>query len=277
MSLLVLHCCVWSFSSCDKQGPLSSCAAQASHWGGFSCCKTGVSATQVQSLWCVDWVAQQPVGSSQTRDQTHIHMLLYLKQITKKGQGTLLNVMWQPGWERSLRDNGYIYVWMSHSVVHLKQYRSTVNWLCYYCCSVTQSCLTLCNPMDCRMAGLSVLHHVPDFAQVHAHCISDAIQPSHPLMPSSPSALNLCQHQGLFQWVGCSHQKTKMLELSVSISPSNEYSGLISLKIDWFDLFADKRLPGVFSSLTVWRHQFFSTLPSLWSSSNNYTWLLGRP
>ena len=62
------------------------------------------------------------------------------------------------------------------------------------CCSVTQSCLTLCDPMDCSMPGLPVPHRLLKFAQVHVHGISDAIQPSHPLMPSSPSALNLSQH-----------------------------------------------------------------------------------
>ena len=67
------------------------------------------------------------------------------------------------------------------------------------CCSVAQSCLTLCDPMDCSTPGLPVPHHLPEFAQVNIPCISDAVQPSHPLMPSSPSALNLSQHQGLFQ------------------------------------------------------------------------------
>ena len=67
--------------------------------------------------------------------------------------------------------------------------------------------------MDCDMPGLSVPHHLPEFAQVHVYCISDAIQPSHPLTPSSPSALSLCQHQGLFQRVSCSHQMTKILDL----------------------------------------------------------------
>ena len=89
------------------------------------------------------------------------------------------------------------------------------------CCSVTQSCLTLCHPI----------------AQVHVHCISDAIQPSHPLTPCSPSALNLSQHQGIFQWVSSSHQVAKW-SFSFSISPSNEYSELVSFKIDWFDLLA---------------------------------------
>ena len=100
------------------------------------------------------------------------------------------------------------------------------------CCSVAQSCPTLCDPMDCSMPGFFVPHHRLEFAQVHVHCIDDAIQLSLPLIPSSPSALNLSWNQGLFQWVLCSHQITKILELHVSISPSSEYSGLISLKID---------------------------------------------
>ena len=67
------------------------------------------------------------------------------------------------------------------------------------CCSVTKSCPILCNPMDCSTPGFPVPHHLLEFAQVHVHCICDAIQPSLPLMPSSLSALNLSQHQELFQ------------------------------------------------------------------------------
>ena len=69
--------------------------------------------------------------------------------------------------------------------------------------SVAQSCLTLCDPMDCSTPGLPAPHHLPEFAQVHIHCISDTIQQSHPLMTPCPSALNLYQHQGLFQWIVC--------------------------------------------------------------------------
>ena len=68
--------------------------------------------------------------------------------------------------------------------------------LCY-CCSVTKSCPTLCDPMGRSTPGLSVPHHLLEFTQVHVHCIGDAIQSSHPLMPTSPSALNLSQHEGL--------------------------------------------------------------------------------
>ena len=80
---------------------------------------------------------------------------------------------------------------------------------CY--CSVAKSYPALCDPMDCSMPGFPVLHHLLEFAQTHIHWVDDAIQPSHPLLPSSP-AHNLCQHQGLFQWIGSSHQVAKVLE-----------------------------------------------------------------
>ena len=64
---------------------------------------------------------------------------------------------------------------------------------------VSQSCLTLCNPMDCSTPGFPVHPQLQELAQTHVHRVSDAIQPSHPLSPSSPPALNLSQHQGLFQ------------------------------------------------------------------------------
>ena len=67
------------------------------------------------------------------------------------------------------------------------------------CCSVAQSRLTLCDPMDCSMPGFSVLHHVLELAQTHVHQVSDAIQPSHPLLSPSPLAFNLFQPHGLFQ------------------------------------------------------------------------------
>ena len=70
----------------------------------------------------------------------------------------------------------------------------------------------LCKPMDCRTPGSSVLHYLLEFAQIHVHWICDAVLPSHPLRPPSPSAFSLPQHQGLLQWVGSLHQ-TKVLEL----------------------------------------------------------------
>ena len=110
------------------------------------------------------------------------------------------------------------------------------------CCSVIQLCLTFWDPMNCSTPGLPVPHHLPEFAQVHIHCIGDAIQPTNFLMPSSPSAFNLSQHQGLFQWVSSSHQIAKILELLLqNQSFFVNYLGLISLKIDWFDLLAVQR------------------------------------
>jgi len=86
---------------------------------------------------------------------------------------------------------------------------------CCCCSSVTQSWLTLCNPIDCSVPGLPVPHHLPEFAQVYVYWLGDVIQPSHPLMPSSPSALDLSQHQGLFQWVVFSHQMTTIREIQL--------------------------------------------------------------
>ena len=68
--------------------------------------------------------------------------------------------------------------------------------------SVTQSCLTFWDPMECSTPGLPVHHHFPELAQTHIHRVCDAIQPSHPPSSPSPSAFNLPQHQGLFQWIG---------------------------------------------------------------------------
>ena len=67
------------------------------------------------------------------------------------------------------------------------------------CCSVALLCPTLCNPMDCSTSSFPVLHHLPELAQTHVHGVNDSIQLSHPLSPPSPPALNLSQHQGLFQ------------------------------------------------------------------------------
>ena len=104
------------------------------------------------------------------------------------------------------------------------------------CWSVTQSCPTLCDPIDHSITWLPIPHHLLKFAKVHVHYINNAIQPSHPVTPSYPFAFNLSQHQGLFQLVSCSHQMTKILEFQLQHQSFNKYSGLISLKIDWFDL-----------------------------------------
>ena len=80
---------------------------------------------------------------------------------------------------------------------------------------VTQSCPTLCDPMNHSMPGLPVHHQIPEFTQTHAHRVSDTIQPSHPLSSPSPPALNLSQHQSLFKWVSSSHQVAKVLQFQL--------------------------------------------------------------
>ena len=93
--------------------------------------------------------------------------------------------------------------------------------------------------MDWSTPGFPVHHQLPDLAQTHVHWVGDAIKSSHPLLSASPPAFNLSQHQSLFKSINSSNQVAKVLELpSFSISPSNEYSGLISFKMDWLNLLA---------------------------------------
>ena len=81
--------------------------------------------------------------------------------------------------------------------------------------SVTQSCPTLYNPMNCSTPGLPVHHQLPELTQTHIHQVGDAIQPSHPLSSPSPPAPNPSQRQSLFQWVNSSHEVAKVLEFQL--------------------------------------------------------------
>ena len=104
---------------------------------------------------------------------------------------------------------------------------------CCSCRSVTKSCPTLCNPMDCSTPGFAVPHYLPEFAQIHVHWVNDTIQPSHLpfLLPSIFPSIRVFSNESALciRWPKC---------WSFSISPSNVYSGLISFRIDWFDLLA---------------------------------------
>ena len=146
-------------------------------------------------------------------------------------------------------------------------------FLTFSCRSVAKSCLTLCNPVDCSMPGFPVLHHFLEFAQVHVHWISDAIQPSYPLLPSLllPSVFPSIR---IFSSELALHIRWQKY-WSFSISPSSEDSGLISFETSLISLLT-KGLSRVFSSTTVWKHQFFDALTSYWSSSHIHTWLLER-
>ena len=112
--------------------------------------------------------------------------------------------------------------------------------------SVTHSCPTLCNPMDCSTRGLPVHHQLPELTQTHVHRVGGTIQPSNPLyplllLPSIFPSIRVFSNESVLsiRWL-------KYWSFSFSISPSNEYPGLISIRIDWFDLLA---VQGILKSL----------------------------
>ena len=127
----------------------------------------------------------------------------------------------------------------------------------------SQSCPTLCDPMDCSMPGFPVHHQLPKLVQIHVHWVRDAIQPSQSLLPLllPPSifpSIRVFSNKSVFRirW-------PKFWSFSFSISPPNEYSRLISFTIDWFDLLA---VQGTLKSLLqhpVQKQQFFSAQLSL--------------
>ena len=129
--------------------------------------------------------------------------------------------------------------------------------------------------MDCSTPGLPIPHYLLEFAQVHVHWIGDAIQPPH-LSPSS-SAFNLSHHQGLFQWVSSSHQVAKVMELQLQHQSFQSIQGWFPLRLTILISLLSKALSRVFSRTIIWKHQFFSILPSLLFISHNSTWLLERP
>ena len=105
---------------------------------------------------------------------------------------------------------------LERGVLYLNWQKSAAAKLtCCCCCSVAKSCPTLWDPMDCSTAGFPVLHYLTEFVQTDVHQVGDAIQPSHPLSPPSPPALNLSQHQGFFQCVGSWYQVAKVLQLQL--------------------------------------------------------------
>ena len=123
--------------------------------------------------------------------------------------------------------------------------------------SVAQSCPTLCNPMNSSKPGLPVHHQLPEFTQTHVHRIGDVIQPSHPLSSPSPPAPNPSQHQGLFQWWFFQSGGQSYWSFSFSVSPSISVHGWFPLGLIDFIFLLSKGLKRVFSSTTVWEHQFF--------------------
>ena len=140
--------------------------------------------------------------------------------------------------------------------------------------SVTQLCPTLCDPMDCSMPCLPVHHGLPQFIQIHVHWVGNAIEPSHPLLslllpPSIFPSIRVFSISLCIRW-------PKYWSFSFSISPSSEYSGMISFRIDNFDLVA---VQGTLKSLLQHhssKESIFSVQLSLWSNSHIHTWLLNH-
>ena len=104
--------------------------------------------------------------------------------------------------------------------------------------SVIQSVSDSCNPISCSMSNIPVHHQLLDLAQTHVHRVSDAIQPFLPQSCPSPPAFSLSQHQGFSNESVLHIRWPKYWSFSFIISPSNDYSGFISFKIDWFDFLA---------------------------------------
>ena len=124
--------------------------------------------------------------------------------------------------------------------------------------------------MNHSTPGLPVHHQLLEFTQTHVHRVGDASQPSHPLSSPSPPAPNPSQHQGLFQWVNSSYEVAKVLEFQHSISPSNEYPGLVSFRMDGLDLLA---VQGTLKSLL----QHHSSKASILQHSVFFTVQLSHP
>ena len=108
----------------------------------------------------------------------------------------------------------------------------------FTCISQSVQSLSRVRPHESQHASLPVHHQLPDFTQTHVHWVSDAIQPYHPLSSPPPPSFNLSQHKGLSNESALRITWPKYWSFSFSISPSNEYPGLISFRIDWLDLLA---------------------------------------
>ena len=159
---------------------------------------------------------------------------------------------------------------MSCLTDHYFSFTMTVTWIFFFpgsicCCSVTQSYLTLCDPMVCSMPGFPVLHHLLDLAQTHVYWVvmpSNRLIFCHPFLPCLQS----------FPAPGSSNESTLCIRWpkcwSFSISPSNEYSGLISFRISWFNLLAVqgtlKSLQHHSSKASIGFHQITNIFPGLW-------------
>ena len=202
--------------------------------------------TELSSMPGAIWWTTEKTGIRIFRNIMETAMSLRLKSLVLESQYCLL----PQGGHVPLASHNWVFIPSVWSVLWL-----SVN-------SVTQSCLTLCDPMDCSALGLPVHHQLLEFTQTHAHWVSDAIQPSHPLsslllLPSIFPTIRVFSNESALRlrWPKC---------WSFSISPSNERPGLISFRIDWFNLLA---VQGTLKSLLqhhsskasiLWHSAFFT-------------------
>ena len=131
------------------------------------------------------------------------------------------------------------------------------------CCSVTKSCQILCDPVDSSIPGFDVLHYLLDIAQTHVHYVTDAIQPSHLLLPLLLLPSIFPRIRVFSNELALHIRWPKLWSFSFSINPSNEYSGLISLALSGWISLQSKGVSRVFSNTTVQKHQFFGAQLSL--------------
>ena len=166
----------------------------------------------------------------------------------------------------TLRKAGSILNWEERLIA------STMWFTHYCCCSVTQLCPTLCDPMDCSTPGFPLLHYLLEFAQTRIHpAISSSAIPFSSCLQSFPVSRSFPMSQ-LFtsggQSIGAS-ASASVLPMTIQDWFSLGLTGLITL--------LSKGLSKVFPNTTVWKHKFFSAQPSLWSNSHIHTWLLEKP
>ena len=152
-----------------------------------------------RNTWVTQWLFKMLVGTKFSScvwiANSFIEMLLKGKfwvSVKKKMVDIISDVDHVSRWRKH---------WDTHHVFVILQFSS-----------VAQSCLTLCDPMNCSMLGLPVHHQLLEFTQTHVHRVGDAIQPFHPLSSLSPPSLNPSHHQSLFQWGNSSHKVAKVLE-----------------------------------------------------------------
>ena len=159
---------------------------------------SGSSVSEILQARILEWAAMSSSrGSSQPKDWTHLLCLL----------------PWQAG-SLPLTPHGksYIHVYNCNSN---RWFKNLFIYVFLFCCSVTKSCLTLCDLIQSITPGLPILHYLLEFAQTHVHWVDYAIQPSDRLLPHFPPALNISLHQGIFQWVSSSYQVATVLELQL--------------------------------------------------------------